>query len=467
MMELNIMNQVPSPFSSGYKSKQTFHFQDGQLITGKILRFLPEGNALLQIGQSTLTARLEANVNALDQYWFQVMMTNNRLTLKVLDNQNQKNKPLAEQVLLHHRLLPSKEAIDLVKKLMKDDIPFTKTQLIDAVKWLQESKRSKSPFPIEMRIESLAFAIKRNWPISNEMIHSILTFHRKEGLAEDLTLLLRWLQTEQKLTPTLTQLKNVLSQLLITSMLEDNGGTVGKEESLKGTFNLKQDEVGHKFGLTNHNQNQNVVILSEHIKTMLKQISSLLGLQYERMLKQGEKAEIDQFVQQSLKPLLISGLDEVKDSNIRELIQKIIHRLNGHALLSTQEGPVEHLFYQWPLQVHQLLTDFSLSLYGKKKQDGKIDPHHCRIVFDLKLPNVQDIIVDIFIQNKIIKVTILNDVVTNDDVNRYLDYLRERLNHFDYYLSSITVKSMNREIHEKKMKEMLDNTSYQKVDIKI
>jgi len=467
-MELNRMNQNSFFSLSDRFSKNKVKFHDGQLITGRILRFLPEGNALLKIGQQTLTAQLETTVKALDQYWFQVIMSNNRLKLKVLNNENQKNKPLSEQILLFHRLEPSNEAIKLVKKLMKENIPFTKTQLSDAVIWLQESSKLKNFYSLDMKMEVLSFLIKQKWPLTKEIVHSLLTVYRKETISEDFSILLKWLNSQENLSPTLSQLKNVLNQLykLSLSLHDDNNFQQTNEDVHKGIFQFQSEETTIKSQLNLSTINLDL-ILPNDVKIMLKQMMTLLGLSYEQLLKNGEKSQIEEMIKHSLKPLLISATDEVSDANIKEQIQTIINRLNAQALLSSQLGPVDHFFLQWPLQIRQLLTDFSLSIYGKKKQSGEIDPNFCRIVFDLNLPNVEEIIVDILIQNKIMKVTIFNDIVTNEDVNRFIDELRERLDYLNFYLSSISVKSINREKHEKNIKDMLEHTSYQKVDFKI
>lgn len=47
-------------------------FNQGQIINGKVIRFLPNDMAIVQIGSQKLMAKLETSLTANQQYWFEV-----------------------------------------------------------------------------------------------------------------------------------------------------------------------------------------------------------------------------------------------------------------------------------------------------------------------------------------------------------------------------------------------------------
>src|SRR4051812_3957761 len=56
----------------------------GQIINGKIVRFLPNQMAVIQIGSQKLMAKLEASLLANQQYWFEVQSGEGKVHLKLV-----------------------------------------------------------------------------------------------------------------------------------------------------------------------------------------------------------------------------------------------------------------------------------------------------------------------------------------------------------------------------------------------
>jgi hypothetical protein len=63
---------------------QPMKLREGQIIHGKVLRFLPNDMAMVQIGSQTLMAKLEATLSANQQYWFNVQLVAGKIHLKLL-----------------------------------------------------------------------------------------------------------------------------------------------------------------------------------------------------------------------------------------------------------------------------------------------------------------------------------------------------------------------------------------------
>ncbi|MFP3416003.1 hypothetical protein SB773_31670, partial [Bacillus sp. SIMBA_074] len=85
-------------------------------------------------------------------------------------------------------------------------------------------------------------------------------------------------------------------------------------------------------------------------------------------------------------------------------------------------------------------TDLTLQWSGRKTKDGKIDPEYCRVLFYLELERLKEIIIDMQVQNRIIKVTVINGhgAVLEETANQYLELLRENLEKMDYRLSGVS-----------------------------
>jgi hypothetical protein len=58
--------------------------REGQIIHGKVIRFLPNNMSVVQIGSQKLIAKLEASLEANQQYWFEVQTDLGKVHLKLL-----------------------------------------------------------------------------------------------------------------------------------------------------------------------------------------------------------------------------------------------------------------------------------------------------------------------------------------------------------------------------------------------
>ena len=76
-----------------WKQSESFPIQDnrltlrtGQIISGKIIKLLPNQLAEIQVGSTRLFAKLEAPLNINQQYYFQVQPSEEKIHLKLIKN---------------------------------------------------------------------------------------------------------------------------------------------------------------------------------------------------------------------------------------------------------------------------------------------------------------------------------------------------------------------------------------------
>jgi hypothetical protein len=87
----------------------------------------------------------------------------------------------------------------------------------------------------------------------------------------------------------------------------------------------------------------------------------------------------------------------------KEAVEDLISANKG------QDAGIEQLYSQIPIQLGQEKTEISIQWNGRKKENGKIDPDNCRILFFVELKNMGEIFVDLKFQNRNVKIIMLND----------------------------------------------------------
>lgn len=165
-----------------------------------------------------------------------------------------------------------------------------------------------------------------------------------------------------------------------------------------------------------------------------------LGLSYEAMLNQ--KAADTQAIAQMLKPQLLSLLEQPISQEMRQAGEVLLSRMNGMQLLSGENGPQQQLTMQVPLSFLGKHTEATLQWSGRTKEDGKIDAAYARILFYLQMDSLQETMIDMQVQNRIVTVNLFND---NPALKAlavpFQAMLKEGLAKKDYQLSAVVVKT--------------------------
>ncbi|EDL62888.1 hypothetical protein BSG1_20185 [Bacillus sp. SG-1] len=205
----------------------------------------------------------------------------------------------------------------------------------------------------------------------------------------------------------------------------------------------------------------------ENLPDIIKDLIARLGTNHEAKLAAGIPAEKSH--NETLKPALIALLQDLPQGEAREIAEKLLYRLNGHSLLSGENGPLQQIVYQVPLTWMNQKTDVTFQWSGRKTAKGQIDPEFCRVLFYLELEAISEVIVDMGVQNKVISLNIYNDNPLLKELSApFSPVMKEGLEKLGYKVSVINFKVPDDSVSTKSVyQEMAGDISYSGVDLKI
>lgn len=176
--------------------------------------------------------------------------------------------------------------------------------------------------------------------------------------------------------------------------------------------------------------------MEQAIKTVLKG----LGVSYEAAL--ANKAGDIQAIAQQIKPQLLALLQDVQTpAAIKDAAEMVMARLNGMQLNSGENGHQHQLVMQVPLDFFGKTMDATLQWNGRMKEDGKIDANFARILFYLNMETLQQTVIDMQVQNRVVTINIYNDMPNLDSLATSLKgTLKTGLLEKDYTLSGLFIK---------------------------
>lgn len=210
------------------------------------------------------------------------------------------------------------------------------------------------------------------------------------------------------------------------------------------------------------------------VKEQMQNLIKTLGLTYEhdavKLLKHHEGENITKI--ETLKPLLIQLLREETPFQIKDTAEKLLYKITGFQVLSQEVGPIQQYVFQIPISFWNKKTDLTMQWSGRKTDNGKIDANFCRVLFYLNLEYLQETIVDLQVQNRVMNISIINE---RNDIKMFatplIANLKEGLAKIDYHLSSVTFEksAANRQINEKKdtLSSILVPNKFSGVDFRI
>lgn len=205
----------------------------------------------------------------------------------------------------------------------------------------------------------------------------------------------------------------------------------------------------------------------------IKSFLASLGLSYEHQLAEALKGTLEEreSLADLLKPQLIKLITDNPPQTVKDAAEQLINKITGYQLLSQEMGPIQQLIVQIPFILNGQMNDITMQWSGKKTEDGKIDADYCRILLYLNLENLNETMIDIQVQNRIISIQVYNQ---NPDLKQMSEQLfpvlKERLAAIDYQLSSVSFQVPG--IHKagsdnKKLAQLYGKKEYSRVDIKI
>lgn len=186
------------------------------------------------------------------------------------------------------------------------------------------------------------------------------------------------------------------------------------------------------------------------MKETIQNVFRSLGINYEAALI-GKNMQPEQLAQM-LKPQLLAMLNDASIAeNVRNAAEQFVVRMNGSPLLSTENGVNHQLIMQIPLEFFGKKIDATLQWNGRMKEDKKIDADFARILFYLNLHSLDETVVDMQVQNRIVTVTVFNaDTSLQKIADPLQEKLKEGLSSHGYTLSGVFFKGFLEE--EKQVK---------------
>ncbi|QUG41070.1 hypothetical protein KD050_17540 [Psychrobacillus sp. INOP01] len=199
----------------------------------------------------------------------------------------------------------------------------------------------------------------------------------------------------------------------------------------------------------------------------MKEVLKSLGFGYEAKLG-GNSEEIRQLASQ-LKPQIVELLqNQTISSAVRESAEVVLGRMNGLQILSNENGPQHQLLMQVPLEFLGKKMDATLEWNGRMKEDGKIDSDFARIMFYLQLDTLEETVVDMQVQNRVVSITLFNDdQQLGLFAEKFKETLKVGLSSVGYQLSGVFVKTFEEQKMTSILKSKPNTYDAQGVDIRI
>ena len=210
---------------------------------------------------------------------------------------------------------------------------------------------------------------------------------------------------------------------------------------------------------------------SATIANEIRQLIRQFGLGLENYLANVDKGTaIKEAELLTLKPLLMQLVNETQILSVKEQAEQLLNKITAQQILSQSSGPIQHYIAQIPLSFQGYYTESTLQWSGRKDADGKIDPAFCRVLFYLQLENIRETIVDMVVQNRILKITVINENYKEmkESAMPLIAQAKENLAQIGYQVSGFSfIPPAGQKYKVKSKKEVYDKALYSGVDIKI
>jgi len=268
---------------------------------------------------------------------------------------------------------------------------------------------------------------------------------------------------------TIKQLFNILSANMDSPAFDEAVSTLVSKDRIDANNGLTKDVKLELQAAFSQVESEPV----EEFKSLLKSGVQTLGLSHESdsfdMIK--GKMSDDSAKVENVKSLLIQLLNEDIPIKVKDSAEALLNRLTGIQLMSSDTTPVQQIVMQIPFVLLNKQTDLTIQWNGRKDANGKIDPSYCRVLFYLDLEHMNETIIDMQIQNRIMKITIINDHEKIKHFSSpYLASLKDSLQMLDYQLSNVSFQTQADRAVVKTKKAIISNPlnlSHSGVDIKI
>ena len=156
MTEMNIYSmQAKSPMVNQISNKQ-MEFKVGQIFPGKVLFIGTDQNAIIQLKNQKMIAKLEVPIDIDQDYWFQVTSRQGQIQLKVLPKIHN-----TESLLSFMKLPVNKSMSSFIEKWVQSELPLDKELISLAVQGKSQTKTT------EQLISTIKYMVDANIPLND------------------------------------------------------------------------------------------------------------------------------------------------------------------------------------------------------------------------------------------------------------------------------------------------------------
>lgn len=184
--------------------------------------------------------------------------------------------------------------------------------------------------------------------------------------------------------------------------------------------------------------------LQQQFLNHVENVVQSLGLNAEHELVRALQVEPSQIIEQTqtIKSLLLHMVQQTGATN--ESVQQLLHFINGLQLQSlTESNQLLQAQFLLPGNKLGLNQDMFIQFESNKSNNDTIDTDYCRIFFMLDLRSIQETMIDMHVQKRIVSISIYNDYLSVKNRTEQLQHvLKENLTNLDYKLSAIQWKPL-------------------------
>ncbi|WP_458110327.1 glycosyltransferase [Bacillus zhangzhouensis] len=314
---LNTVESVPL----NTEGKENMH----RLILGKVLKMLGDDTALVQIGTTKIKAQLAAQLKADAFYWFQFEQEgggslNKLRPVQQFDQDPKTLKDAAAKLLEGLSLKNGIENILTATAFLKEKSVINEAELKTAVKWIEQFQGAD----VKKGMQALLFALKKDLPIQQGVLQSILAVKSSSALHQDITALLdrlTQLPKQSDATQALTQaVRSVIdtettvhAEKLLSVLLAAKEGQAKQGGSMSVPSHLNPSQQTENSQVSNAQGRQTISINQPNTQQLISPKQLPIPLQQiERILTSMTKQGADGRQQPDLKLLtsLLQGLQQ-------------------------------------------------------------------------------------------------------------------------------------------------------------
>lgn len=242
-------------------------------------------------------------------------------------------------------------------------------------------------------------------PSEQEVVRTLLTTNNTQNVNQ----LHALLQTFSS-----NQFYSVLTETVMTNTEQ----SATRTDFIPQRFMLHAKQILQTFGLSHEAAVKNIPTQLEALPNALLNINETV------------KALLLQVAQDERAPL--------------ENVQQLVHYINGLQLQTREENNLLHAQMQLPGEKIGLPKDLFIKFEGRKTKDDEIDTEFCRILFFLNLHHIEETIIDMNIQKRVITLTVYNDndAKLTEQMEPFRMLLTDGLQKLNYRLSNVRFKPL-------------------------